>query len=212
MCGCCWSSSISPRRGKFCRWSRFPGNLAGGNNKSKHGAMVHRQQKLYRGAERAAADVWGNDAEREIILENIISCEIDTECIWIPSHCALPKNDAADELSGRGILESNLLIQEAVPLAMEPARFIIKPTVQTNSIRVPALPDELNISNRRAKAVRYPFLANESLLFLIFTIGPARIRLYFIILYVQRALTASRRLWKTGFCGALGALYWAYRI
>ncbi len=64
-----------------------------------------------------------------------MSREIDIECIWIPSHRGLPKNDAADELARRGILESDLLILQAVPLAMESARSIIKRTVQTNVIR-----------------------------------------------------------------------------
>ncbi len=44
------------------------------------------------------------------ILENIMSREVDIECIWIPSTCGLPNNDAADELARRGIFESNLLI------------------------------------------------------------------------------------------------------
>ncbi len=45
---------------------------------------------------------------------------------------------------------------------MESARSIIKPTVQTNVIRVPSLPDELNISNRRAEAVLHQIMANCS--------------------------------------------------
>ncbi len=78
------------------------------------------------------------------------------------SHCGLPKNDAADELARRGILESNLLIQRAVPLAMESARSIIRPTAQTNILRVPSLPDELTISDRCAEVVLHQLMANCS--------------------------------------------------
>ncbi len=93
-------------------------------------------------------------AELALTAETVGS-SFDAECfvefIWIPSHCGLPKNDAAEELARSGILESNLLAQQAVPLAMESAQSVIKPTMQTNFIRVPSLPDELNISNRRAE-------------------------------------------------------------
>ncbi len=84
------------------------------------------------------------------ILEKLMSQEIDIVCIWIPSHCRLPKKDAADESAQRRTLESNLRIQHAVPLAMESAPAIKKLTVQTNFIRFPSLPDKPNISNRRA--------------------------------------------------------------
>ncbi len=64
-------------------------------------------------------------------IELILSREVNIEAIWIPSHCGIQKNDVADELARRGILESNLLTQHAIPLTMEAARSIIKPTVQT---------------------------------------------------------------------------------
>ncbi len=93
-------------------------------------------------------------------LENIMSREVDIECIWLPSHCGLPKNDAADGLDRRGILESNLLIQQVVPLALESAQSLTKPTVRNSIVRVYSLPGELTISSRRAEAVLHQLLTN----------------------------------------------------
>ncbi len=41
-------------------------------------------------------------------LEDIMSRQVNIEAIWIRSHCGIQKNDVADELARRGILESNL--------------------------------------------------------------------------------------------------------
>ncbi len=72
-----------------------------------------------------------------------LSPEENIEAIWIPSHSGIQKNDVADELARRGIRESNLLTQQEIPLTMEAARSIIKPTVQSNIVSVPTLPDEI---------------------------------------------------------------------
>ncbi len=95
-------------------------------------------------------------------LENIKSREVNIDGIWIPSHCRLPKNDAADELARRGILESGLLVRQDIPFAMEAARSIIKPTMRTNIVRISPLPDELTLSNRRAEAIIHQLMANCS--------------------------------------------------
>ncbi len=46
----------------------------------------------------------------------------------ITSNYGLPKNDAADELVRRGILEATVLALQAIPLGMEAAHSIVKPT------------------------------------------------------------------------------------
>ncbi len=58
--------------------------------------------------------------------------------------------------------EEDLLIQQAVPFAFESAQSIIRATVRNSIVRVPSLPGELTISNRRAEAALHPLMTNCS--------------------------------------------------
>ncbi len=130
-------SELAITRGSTVRW--FTDSSALNGQPRKYGNMMRK--------------LWDS-------LENIMSHEVDIECVWIPSHCGLPKNDAADELARRGILESNLLIQQAVPPALESAQSIIRPMVRNSILRVPSLPSELTIPSRRAEAVLHQLMTN----------------------------------------------------
>ncbi len=57
---------------------------------------------------------------------------------------------------------SEIFTQQAIPLTIEAARSIIKRTVQRNIVSVPTLPDELNLSKRRAEAVLHQPITNCS--------------------------------------------------
>ncbi len=55
-----------------------------------------------------------------------------------------------------------LLIQQAVPLALESAQSIIIPTPRNSIVRVPSLPGKLTISNIHAEAVLHKLMTNCS--------------------------------------------------
>lgn len=96
------------------------------------------------------------------LMEQLMSREIFIECIWIPSHCGISRNDAADDLARRGIWESNLLDHQAIPLTLEAARSIIKTSAKPGPVCIPTLPEELPIPHRRAEVILHQLIVGCS--------------------------------------------------
>ncbi len=90
-----------------------------------------------------------------------MSREVHIECIWLPSHCRLPKT-----MLPTSWIEEESRIQSfdlaSVPIAWESAQSFIKPTVGNSIVRVYSLPGELTTSNRSAEAVLHQLLTNSS--------------------------------------------------
>ena len=133
------------------------------------------------------------------IMETILSRGHHIQAVWIPSHCGIDGNEAADKLANKAAIQNSLVAQQTVPLSLQAAISIHKQRTAHQLIEIPELPPDLNhIPRRRAEVILHQLVCSSFSGVRAFY--PPRIT----IQHVTFALCQYRKRWNTHFSDALG--------
>ena len=93
------------------------------------------------------------------IMANILSRGHYIQAVWIPSHCGIDGNEAADELANKAALQNSLVAQQTVSLSLQAAISIQKQRTAHHLVQIPELPKDLKqISSRRAEDIPHQLI------------------------------------------------------